>query len=326
MCEFWHTITPKKCANLLKNRASYVFSCLVRRPVLWGMPVAISVEPIAACQLHCPECVLGSGNLLRHKKQLPFDIYKKIIEECSETLIWLNLYFQGEPFLSPQIFEMIKLAKQHNVFTCISTNAQSIDKTTAEKIVESKLDKLIISLDGVTQQNYEKYRIGGNIDKVFSAIDEINKAKLKYSSIFPKIELQFIVFKHNESELEEFLHLAKKLDVEKATIKSAQIYNYAENSQLIPENKKYSRYIRKNGEWILRKKLRNRCLRLWQSGVVTTDGNFLPCCFDKNAEFSFGNLGKNLVFDIWRSDKAFEFRKQILSNRKNIRICQNCSE
>ena len=135
-----------------------------------------------------------------------------------------------------------------------------------------------------------------------------------------------IVFRHNEHEIEAFKKIAQKMKVQKITIKTAQIYNYTEKTELIPTIKKYSRYKTINGNWELKKKLHNRCLRMWQSAVVTTDGELLPCCFDKNANFSYGILNKSSVKDLWNSDKALEFRKQVLSNRENITMCQNCSE
>ena len=213
-----------------------------------------------------------------------------------------------------------------NIYTTTSTNGQSIDQTVASKIVKSGLKKIIISLDGVTQETYETYRIGGNLNKTLQAIEFINAEKKAQNSRFPAIELQMIIFRHNEHEIGAFKKIAQKMKVQKITIKTAQIYNYTEKTELIPTIKKYSRYKTINGNWELKKKLHNRCLRMWQSAVITTDGELLPCCFDKNADFSYGNLNKYSVKELWNNDKALSFRKRILSNRKSIDMCQNCSE
>ncbi|HQB68984.1 MAG TPA: radical SAM/SPASM domain-containing protein [Paludibacteraceae bacterium] len=290
------------------------------------MPVSLSIEPTAICQLHCPECVLGSKQLTRSNTLINFDLYKKIIDEAGDNLMYLLLYFQGEPFLSPNIFDMITYANNKNIYTATSTNAQNIDQAVAAKIVKSGLNKIIISLDGVTQKTYETYRVGGKIEKTLQAIESINIEKKLQNSRFPAIELQMIVFRHNQHEIEAFKKMTRKMNVQKVTIKTAQIYNYDEKSELIPTIKKYSRYKNVNGNWQLKKKLRNRCLRIWQSAVITTDGELLPCCFDKNASFSYGNLKEKSVTALWNSDKAIAFRKQVLSDRKNIDICQNCSE
>lgn len=164
------------------------------------------------------------------------------------------------------------------------------------------------------------------MEKVFDAIRQIQAEKVNQKSNFPEIELQFIVFRHNEHEIGKFRQLAKKLNVEKVSIKSAQIYNFAENSGNITTIEKFSRYRQKNGEWQLRKKMRNRCRRLWQGGVVLTDGRFVPCCFDKNGENSFGNVSNESVKTVWKNEKSLAFHRQILQNRSVIEICRNCSE
>lgn len=324
--DFLHNVTINKIENLLKNRVSYAISNISKSGKVSGMPVSLSIEPAAICQLHCPECTLGSNQLIRSNKLMDFDLYKRIIDEVGPTLLYLLLYFQGEPFLSPTIFDMIAYADNKNIYTATSTNGQSIDQTVASKIVKSGLKKIIISLDGVTQETYETYRVGGNLNKTLQAIEFINAEKKAQNSRFPAIELQMIIFRHNEHEIETFKKIARKMKVQKITIKTAQIYKYTEKTELIPTIKKYSRYKTINGNWELKKKLHNRCLRMWQSAVITTDGELLPCCFDKNADFSYGNLNKYSVKELWNNDKALSFRKRILSNRKSIDMCQNCSE
>lgn len=323
---FSHKVSIKKIINLLKNRVSYAISNVSKSGKVSGMPISLSIEPAAICQLHCPECVLGSDQLIRSNKLMDFELYKRIIDEVESSLLYLLLYFQGEPFLSPAIFDMISYANAKNIYTATSTNGQSINQTVASKIVKSGLKKIIISLDGVTQETYETYRIGGKLNKTLQSIEYINAEKKAQKSCFPAIELQMIVFRHNEHEIEAFKKIAQKMKVQKITIKTAQIYNYIEKTELIPTIKKYSRYKTINGNWELKKKLHNRCLRMWQSAVITTDGELLPCCFDKNANFSYGNLNKYSVKELWNNDKALSFRKTVLSNRKSIDMCQNCSE
>lgn len=324
--DFLHNVTRNKIKNLLKNRVSYAISNISKSGKISSMPVSLSIEPAAICQLRCPECSLGSNQLMRSNKLIDLDLYKRIIDEVEPNLLHLLLYFQGEPFLSPTIFDMITYADNKNIYTATSTNGQSIDQTVASKIVKSGLKKIIISLDGVTQETYETYRVGGNLNKTLQAIKFINVEKKAQNSRFPAIELQMIIFRHNEHEIEAFKKIARKMKVQKITIKTAQIYNYTEKTELIPTIKKYSRYKTINGNWELKKKLHNRCLRMWQSAVITTDGELLPCCFDKNADFSYGNLNKYSVKELWNNDKALSFRKRILSNRKSIDMCQNCSE
>ena len=82
-------------------------------------------------------------------------LFRNTIDELKNKLIYLTLYFQGEPFLHPDIFELFQYASQRKVYTATSTNGHYLDKTNAQKIIDSGLDRLIISIDGTTQETYE---------------------------------------------------------------------------------------------------------------------------------------------------------------------------
>ena len=120
--------------------------------------------------------------------------------------------------------------------------------------------------------------------------------------------------------------MAKTFDVQKVTIKTAQIYNYEHKQSLLPTSKRYSRYIIKNGVVQLKHRKGNHCLRQWQGGVVTVDGHLVPCCFDKNADFLFGNLQTHTLQSVWHGEAANRFRRQILQARQHVSICADCGE
>jgi len=80
--------------------------------------------------------------------------YKNIIDTLSPWLFYQMIYFQGEPFLHPQIFNIIKYAHQQKIYTCTSTNGHFITHENAQRIIESGLDKIIISVDGVNKETY----------------------------------------------------------------------------------------------------------------------------------------------------------------------------
>jgi radical SAM protein with 4Fe4S-binding SPASM domain len=188
------------------------------------------------------------------------------------------------------------------------------------------LDKLIISLDGTTQESYSAYRSGGSFDKVIEGVENIVKTKSELKRKNPFIVLQFLVFRHNENELTEIKKLAKKLKVNKFELKSAQIYDFENGNILIPSNKKYSRYRKVGEKYIIKNKLKNKCFRLWTNPVITYDGKVVPCCFDKNAEYKLGDLKKNTFNEILNDKFYKKFRKKNLSHRDIISICKNCTE
>jgi radical SAM protein with 4Fe4S-binding SPASM domain len=222
---------------------------------------------------------------------------------------------------------MVRKAADLNVFTITSTNAHYLDKETAKKTVESGLDKLIISIDGTTQESYSTYRIGGRLTKVIEGTKAVLDQKRALKSSTPHVVWQFVVFGHNEHQVKEVKQLGKELGVDEVKIKTAQIYDYQNDpNQLIPGIDKYSRYRKTETGYEFKGKLANHCWRLWHDPVITWDGLVAPCCFDKDAQHRLGDLKKKSFREIWKNGEYTKFRTQILQGRKNIDICANCSE
>ncbi len=253
------------------------------------------------------------------------ELFMSIIEEQAATLLYLTFYFQGEPYLHPDFFKMIHYAHNKKIYTSTSTNAHYLNAENAEKTVKSGLDKLIISLDGITQDSYSKYRIGGKLDTVLKGIENISQAKMRLQSQTPHLIVQFIIFAHNENELKEVRQTFKKRNVE-LQFKTAQIYDYENGSELIPSNEKLSRYKSSTDAFEIKNQHFNHCWKMWHSSVITWDGKIVPCCFDKDAHYQLGNIADNLFATIWKSTEYNNFRKQLLINRKEIDICKNCTE
>ena len=315
-----------KIFNSIKVFFSFLISSISKKAYRWGKPLSISIEPTTACNLSCPECPIGNNSLKRNKGQIDIDLFKKTIDSSKKHLLNIFLYFQGEPFLHKNIFEMISYANKKKVYTATSTNGHFLSKDNSLKIIYSKLDKLIISLDGTTQDVYSQYRVNGKLSQVIKGIENLIRIKEEQKSKKPFIELQFLVLKTNEHQIEEIKKLAKKLKVDKLALKTAQVYNYENDVTFIPENKKYNRYCKTNDKWIQKGKQRNRCWRLWNSVVITWDGNVLPCCFDKDAKYSFGNIKNEKFKKIIKNEKFKSFANKVLTNRQDIDICRNCSE
>lgn len=315
-----------KIYNIVLLRLSFLVSRIFRKSIHWGKPLGISIEPTTSCNLRCPECPSGLRSFSRPTGMLDKVVYEELINQVAPYVSYLTLYFQGEPYLNPHFLEFVKYASEKNIFTATSTNAHYFDEEISRKTVLSGLDKLIISIDGTDQNTYEKYRVGGNLDKVIQGIKRLIKWKRKLKSKRPTIVLQFLVFKSNQHQLNKIKELAKQLGVDKLNIKTAQIYNFESKNDIIPNNSKYSRYKKVNGTYTIDNTMSNNCWRMWSSCVITWDGKMVPCCFDKDAQNVLGNVYKKKFIRIWKSEAQQEFRKKILKSRKDIDICKNCSE
>ena len=321
-------LTVRRFINGSKVLGSFYISRLLSRPVQWGYPVSISFEPTTSCNLRCPECPSGLRQFSRPTGMLQNDFFKRTIDEIHKELLYLIFYFQGEPYLNPDFLEMVKYASDKKIYTATSTNAHYLTEEVAKRTVESGLDRLIISIDGTTQEVYQQYRVGGNLEKVLEGAKNIMKWKKELKSKTPFVFFQFLVVKPNEHQIEDIKRLAKEVGVDEVRFKTAQVYKYeTDPNNLIPSIDKYSRYKKNtDGLYTAKNKLANRCWKMQHANVITWDGLVVPCCFDKDATHQLGNLKTQSFKEIWHNANYKQFRNELMKGRKNIDICANCSE
>ena len=314
--------------NGTKVLGSFYVSRLLNKPVQWGYPVSISFEPTTSCNLRCPECPSGLRAFTRPTGMLENSFFQKTIDEIHKELLYLIFYFQGEPYLNPDFLAMVKYASDKNIYTATSTNAHYLTDEVAKRTVESGLDRLIISIDGTTQEVYQQYRVGGHIDKVIEGATNIMKWKKALNSKTPFVFFQFLVVKPNEHQVADIKRLAKEVGVDEVRFKTAQVYNFeTDPNNLIPTIDKFSRYKKKaDGSYAAKNKLANRCWKLQHANVITWDGLVVPCCFDKDATHQLGNLKTQSFKEIWHNNNYKQFRSELKKSRQQIDICSNCSE
>jgi radical SAM protein with 4Fe4S-binding SPASM domain len=330
---FWDTLTfVKKVSigkvyNLGQVFTSYYLTKWTNKPIQWGQPFTISIEPTTACNLRCPECPSGLRSFSRPTGNLKEDFFRKTIDELYNKLFYLIFYFQGEPYINPKFLDMVNYAHKKGIYTITSTNGHFLNDDNAKKTIESGLDRMIISVDGTTQETYENYRKEGNLEVVLQGARNMVKWKREMNSKTPHLIFQFLVVKPNEHQIDEIYRLAEDIGIDEVKLKSAQVYDYKNGNELIPENEKYARYIKQNdGTYSVKHVLVNSCWKLWHACVITWDGLVVPCCFDKDATHRLGDL-KNISFkEIWQGEVYQSFRKKLLKGREEIDICTNCTE
>lgn len=321
-------LTIRRAWNAFKVVSSYQLTRILKRPIQWGLPMSISFEPTTSCNLKCPECPSGLRQFTRPRGMLKKEFFSQTIDDIYKDILYLIFYFQGEPYLNKNFLEMVSYASSKGLYTATSTNAHFLTDEMAKKTVESGLDRLIISIDGTTQEVYQQYRREGTLEKVIEGAKNIVKWKKELKSKTPFVFFQFLVVKPNEHQIEDVKKLAVEVGVDEVRFKTAQIYDYENDpNQLIPGINKFSRYkINKEGKQVPKNKMSNHCWKLWNANVITWDGAIVPCCFDKDAQHQLGNLKEQTFREIWHNKNYKKFRKDITASRKNIDICANCSE
>ncbi len=321
-------LTFKRFWNALKVYSSFQVTKITGKPVQWGYPISISFEPTTSCNLRCPECPSGLRAFTRPTGMLEKSFFKQTIDEIHQELLYLIFYFQGEPYLNPDFLPMVQYAHEKGIYTATSTNAHYLTDEKAKQTVESGLDRLIISIDGTTQEVYEQYRVGGKLDKVMEGARNIVKWKKALNSKTPFVFFQFLVVKPNEHQIDQIKALGASIGVDQVRFKTAQVYDFEQDpNNLVPSIDKYSRYkTGKDGKRVVKSGLSNHCWKLWHANVITWDGLVVPCCFDKDAMHQLGNLHTQSFKETWNNDNYRQFRKELSTSRKQIDICANCSE
>ncbi len=324
---FLTKLSTRKVSNAAAVLASFYRSRLSKTPQISGMPIALAIEPTTSCNLRCPECPSGLRSFTRPTGMLNDAVFRDTIDQLESTLTYLTFYFQGEPYLNPRFLEMAEYASRKRIYTATSTNGHYLNEERARETIASGLDKLIISIDGTSQETYESYRIGGSLEKVLDGAATIVRLKKQMRSATPHVVFQYLVVKQNEHQIPEVHRLAKEIGVNEVALKTAQVYDFENGSPFIPENERYSRYKRNHdGTWRIKNALLNHCWKMWHSCVITWDGKVVPCCFDKDAHFVLGNITETSFEEIWKSEAYRSFRNSLLTARKEIEICKNCTE
>lgn len=318
---------PPKAWNAVKVLISYHWFRMTKKGEHWGLPISISVEPTTACNLGCPECPSGLKQFSRHTGNMKPELFELMLRQFKRSVAYINFYFQGEPYINPNFLGLVTKASKAGIYTSTSTNAHFITSDVAKRTIESGLDRMIISIDGTTQETYEQYRVNGQLENVLEGTRNMVHWKQKLNSRTPHLIFQFLVVKPNEHQVSEVQKLAAQMGVDEVRLKTAQVYDYENGNPLIPTNETYSRYKQGvDGKWRIKNKLLNQCWRMWSGCVVTWDGVVVPCCFDKDATHQMGDLKQHTLKQVWNNARYQAFRKSIVNSRSEIDICTNCTE
>jgi radical SAM protein with 4Fe4S-binding SPASM domain len=320
-------LSLRRIGNILKTSTSFLISALINKPVVWGIPPVLTIEPTNQCNLHCPLCTTGSGEMERSQGRMSLDTFKKIIDHMGKDIFFMLIYHQGEPYMNKDFFKFVELAKQNKIYVTTSTNGHYFTDNNIHKTLQSGLDSMIISLDGTTQKTYEKYRVGGNLERVLDGTARLVSERRRRKLHHPNIALQFLVMKHNEHEIPEVKRIAEQLQVDRLLIKNIEVRSLDEANDWLPSEKKFRRYDFDGQAYSVKGLDKNACTRPWLSTLINWDGTFVPCCFDKNGTYPMGDIHNiSDLKEMWTGKAFTDFRSQLLQDRKKIDICRNCNQ
>jgi radical SAM protein with 4Fe4S-binding SPASM domain len=329
---FEFELLPYRAENIRLRKATNFFLAglnlylLSTKPL--GHPVIAQVEPVNYCNLNCPLCLTTSITKARPKTLLPLETFKRFIDDCGNYLLLLILWNWGEPFLNPDLIRMIAYAKARGIVVHTSTNGNiPLDETQVEALVDSGLDSLVVAVDGASQETYEKYRQGGRLDRVILNIQNILRVRSAKGLSTPRINMRFVVMRHNEAELPAARTLASKLGVDFFTLKTVDMHpdeGFELDKTYAPEKTGYRRYDY-DRDTFTRKERPFICMRPWKRVTLEASGEVIACEYDYKNEHSFGNIGHLGTLNAWKSKAAEDFRRVFNLGHNDFNLCRNCT-
>lgn len=272
-------------------------------------PAEFWIEPTNYCNLKCIMCP-QRGEMTRKKGMMKLGTFKKIIDKISAWGPKINLYHSGEPLLHPDIFEMIKYAAENNCYVNLATNGTLLDKEKSLKLIDSGLDELRFSFDGASREVYEKIRVGASFENVNENILIFLEKKKIRKSKKPKVVIEIILMEETKKHIDSFLERFKILKVDEVRFRT--LVDWAGKLKISEISKPEDSHYK-------------LCCHPWFSVAILWNGLAVPCCYDFNALYIYGDVKINNFFDTWNSVKAKSLRELFVYKKvEEINLCRSC--
>ncbi len=309
---FLENPSPRKLSNL--GVAGLHYAAKTETTLAWPVVLKIDISPL--CNLHCTVCVHAypNGNKALenqyfHKRQMmTVEEYRRIIDEVKGKTAAVSLYYLGDPYMHPDVDEMCRIARDAGINVHINSNfSYNFSEERLKKIVTSGLTHLTVCVDGLSQEKYQRTRVGGRIEKVIENLKKVIELKKKYGQIYPKIEVQYIKFQHNVDELEEAMKMFQELGVEQTSSFWGSLANYTDF-----DPGTYDVFGPK------KKKSLPHCFWPYFAMVIKYNGDVIPCCTyrlgqqytrEESCSKILGNVFESGVKKIWDSPEYRQIRR-----------------
>lgn len=311
---------PRKMLNYIAVKRAL----FTQNPSSRFYPLKLGVEASSRCNLKCPLCP-RTENPNRPIGDMDFDSFVKLVDNLSPFLFHVRFHSLGEPTLNPRLPVMVEYAHKKGVYTNFHTNGHFLTENLCRDLISSGLDEVNIALDGLTEDVYKKYRIGGSSDRVKEGIVRFCNIKRELKSRSPRVNLQFLVMSHNEHEISDLYKFASLAGVDWVFLKTVNLMHGIDsgNKSYLPTDPKYSRYKYENSNLELNKKF--RCSRTYSELIVNWDGTVSLCVTDDpQSGIIKGNVFKDGIENVWFGNDFENARHKSL--KMEYEMCSCCDD
>jgi len=306
-------------ANVDKNYLEYrrMWRENPQNNIVGSFPLHISFESTNACNLECVFCsrtIKKKEGMLGPTRIMPIGLFEKVIDEgVGKGLKAIKLNTgDTEPLMVKDLPERIAYAKEAGVLEVMfNTNATLLNENKAKMILESGLDKILISFDSPNKERYESVRIGARYEEVKENIYRFFRLKKEQGLLKPFVQIQMVKMKENAHEIDSFFKMFKD------SVDIIRIGEYYNRQELVRQDLRASK-----------KKVTPTsftCSQLWQRLHIRVDGTVIPCCGDVTNLLVLGNANDSDLESLWKGEKIMRYRKLHLTGKwGEIEACSKC--
>ncbi len=319
-----------------------------------GMPTYVTIEPTNECMGGCVLCPVGQERLGRPRGRMAWKDFKRLITQISDYSKFISMYKWGEPLMHPHIYDMIRYAKRRGIYTRMSSNLHPFRVEDAGVLVQTGLDELVVSLHGLSEETYQKYKPGHYFRKVIEKVEVLVEAKKRLQYKTPHIRLNFVVHRKNEHEVSSVPKFAASLGVDHLLVEVSlnlrflpydrqMVRRPVNEAQLcaerlalmdhwLPKDQKrvhegYRRIRRGKGRMPGGEDRLFQCLAPWRQMFICWNGDVDLCAGGYEEKHSVGNVFNEPVRRIWNNLHYQAARRAICGRRRStdLRVlCDHC--
>ncbi len=313
-------LSGKRLVNWFLTELAYV----VKRDRVWSLPTHLQIEPTNKCNLRCPVCHVVTDN--KPEGRIRLEDFQKIIDQVAESMLVLNLWGWGEPFLNPDIFEMIRYAKSKGVKVVTSTNGHFLQNPgVIDQSLDAAPDILFVALDGADRETYEKYRKNGDFDRVLGGLRLLLQRREELGLKLPRINLRMLLTRDNEQQVQGMKTLAQDIGVDVLSFKTINSFDNPNCGEtLLPHSRAYRRFDYDSAGHPVR--VKNSCRKLWNHPTIYHDGTLVVCDYYTGTDLAIGNVLQDQTFSqLWFGEKYRQIRRRFADGDRAGLRCDDCS-
>ncbi len=314
--------TPRKISNFL--HAESMLSKKVKH--LASYPFEAIIDLTNRCNLRCPLCATGLGLNPYVQGTMALSLFSDICAQIAPYVFSVTLYNWGEPFLLKDLPAYLQICRDYRLGVTLSSNLNvNIGEEVIEALIECKVNSLVASCDGVTQDVYQIYRRNGDISKVFRNIKRIREAKRRLRSSRPRVVWQFLMMKHNQKEVEEAKRIYREVGADEIEFAFVTAPFGSDDPRLAKDFFTEEEFRNRESYVILPSDLHAPCWFLWRSLTINWDGTVSPCCYVNCDDYGFGDFRKQSLKEVWNSERYVAARGVFRGEETPIGlICKQC--